>query len=267
MTTIKFIEDSSNHVTYLNRALKNIKSEIIVDFIWPDQSGITIITNKVILSLELQIIKNYIKNANCIKAEGVEVSHLPQLKLYFKIIGILYLIENTNIPIMSVVVEDIIKKNHIFNNIVLVSKPHIIKVFPKLDIAIIWLDIWDVQSRSKTKGLINGYFNVGSYIVTVRDINMNPGVLQCKNCWKWEHVTFLCRIQEAKYIKCNSLHKYEHRQHFTWCCKANHKTNPSRLETKQGELCSHSFKCLNCWGDHQADFNLCLFWKHRFNCE
>jgi len=74
---MKFMEDSSNHFTNLNRALKNIKLEIIVNFIWPNQSSITIITNKVALSLELQTIKNYIKNANCIKAEGVEVSHLP----------------------------------------------------------------------------------------------------------------------------------------------------------------------------------------------
>jgi len=35
----------------------------------------------------------------------------------------------------------IIKSNHIFNNIVVVSKPYIIKVSPKSDIAIIWLDI------------------------------------------------------------------------------------------------------------------------------
>ena len=46
-----------------------------------------------------------------------------------------------SIPITSNVIKDIIKKNHIFNNIVLASKPCIIKVFPKLDIAIVWSDI------------------------------------------------------------------------------------------------------------------------------
>ena len=43
-----FMEDSSNHVTNLNRTLKKIKSDIIVDFIYQEQSGITIVTNKVI---------------------------------------------------------------------------------------------------------------------------------------------------------------------------------------------------------------------------
>jgi len=86
-----------------------------------------------------------------------------------------------NIPLTSNVVEDIIKKNYIFNNNMLVSRPCIIKVFPKSDMVIIWVDIWDVQSGSKVKGLINRCFNVGSYIATVRGTNINPGVLQYMN--------------------------------------------------------------------------------------
>ena len=31
-----FIKDSSSHVTNINRALKNIKSNIMADFIWAD---------------------------------------------------------------------------------------------------------------------------------------------------------------------------------------------------------------------------------------
>jgi len=82
------------------------------------------------------------------------------------------------------IVESIIKSNHIFNNIIIASKSLIIKVSPKSDIAIIWLDIWDVQSSSNAKDLINKYFNIRSYIVTIHGANMNLGVLQCKNCWK-----------------------------------------------------------------------------------
>ena len=33
---MKFMEDSSNYVTNLNKALKNIKLEVMVDFIQPD---------------------------------------------------------------------------------------------------------------------------------------------------------------------------------------------------------------------------------------
>ena len=80
-------------------------------------------------------------------------------------------------------------------------------------------------------------------------------------------MTFLYRIQEAKYIKCNSLHKSKHYRYSAWCCKANPKTNPLRLETKQDELCPHSFKYSNCQDDYQVDSNHYSFWKHRFNCE
>ena len=145
--------------------------------------------------------------------------------MYLKIISIPYFREDTNTPIILDVVKEIIKKNHTFNNIILVSRPCIIKFSPKSDIAIIWIDIWDVQSSNKVKGLINKCFNVRSYIVTIRGINMNPSIPQCKNCWKWNHITFSCRIQEAICIKYNGSHKYKHHQRFAWCCKANSKIN------------------------------------------
>ena len=80
-------------------------------------------------------------------------------------------------------------------------------------------------------------------------------------------MTFSCRIQGSKCVKYNGPHKSKNHCEFGWCCKANDRINPPRLETKKGELCPHSFKCSNCWGDHQADSNQCPFWKHRFNRE
>ena len=87
--------------------------------------------------------------------------------------------ENTNVFITLGVIEGVIKNTHIFNDIVLASYPHIIKTFPKSDMAVIWVDIWDLQSNTKVKGLINKSFN---YITTICGTNMNPGVSQCKNC-------------------------------------------------------------------------------------
>jgi len=66
----------------------------------------------------------------------------------------------------------------------LASKPHDIKALPKSDMVVIWVDIWDAQSNVKAKGLINRYFNIGSYIATICRTNMNLEVPQCKNCWK-----------------------------------------------------------------------------------
>ena len=66
---------------------------------------------------------------------------LPQLKSYLKILGILYLIEDTNVPINSDVVKKIIKSTHIFNDVVLAFKLRVIKASPKSDMAIIWVDI------------------------------------------------------------------------------------------------------------------------------
>jgi len=101
-------------------------------------------TNKVTSLSDFQTVESYIKNINHIKANNVESSQLPQLKSYLKIIGIPYLIENTNTLLSTDVVKNIIKNNHIFNNITITSKPKIIKVLPRSDMAIIWLDIWNL---------------------------------------------------------------------------------------------------------------------------
>jgi len=67
-----FIEKSSSHVTNINSTLKNIKLDIMVDFVWVNPKDI-IVTNKVTSTLDLQTIENYIKNTNCINAERVKV--------------------------------------------------------------------------------------------------------------------------------------------------------------------------------------------------
>ena len=125
------------------------------------------------------------------------------------------------------------------------SKPWVIKVSPKSDIAIVWIDIWDAQSNAKAKGLINRCFNVGRSIAMVRMANVNLDIPQYKNCWKWGHSTFSYRIQGSKCVKCNRPHKSENHCEFSWCCKANNKINSPRLETKKGKLCLHTFKCTN----------------------
>jgi len=49
--------------------------------------------------------------------------------------------ENTNMPINSSIVETILKENHIFNNISFTSKPQVIKMLSKSDMAIVWINI------------------------------------------------------------------------------------------------------------------------------
>ena len=89
------MESLSFHITNLNRALKNIKSDVMADFVHSDQTGITIVMNKIAALLDLQMIEKYIKQANQIDSENLETPQLPQSKSYLKIIGIPYLLENT----------------------------------------------------------------------------------------------------------------------------------------------------------------------------
>ena len=182
--TKNFVKDSSIHIININRSLKNIKLDIMANFICIDNKGIVISTNKVASPLDLQLIKKYVKNAHCIEAEHTESLKLSQSKSYLKIISNPYLFEQFNTCIFLDNIEKILKSNHIFNDIILAFKPRIIKVFPKSDMAIIWIDIWNAQSSTKAKSLINRIFNIGSFIATICGANINPRVPQYKNCWK-----------------------------------------------------------------------------------
>ena len=70
----KFMASFSNHIVNLSRALKNIKLNIMADYVCSEQIGITIvtITIKVVSSLYLQVIENYVKNVENINSEDIE---------------------------------------------------------------------------------------------------------------------------------------------------------------------------------------------------
>jgi len=181
--TISFIKNSALHVAHINRLLRNAKSDIAVDFIRSDPIGSVIITNKVANQSDLQIISQYIKRSEDINELQVEEPCLPQSKSYLKIIGIPFFPNGkTQDRLNASDVENILKQNQIFDNIKLASRPRVIKVSPKSDMSIVWIDTWDHQSGNKAKCLINWCFNISRYIATIRGANMNPGVPQCKNC-------------------------------------------------------------------------------------
>ena len=64
-------------------------------------------------------------------------------------------------------IEGILKEMHLFKDIVLASKSHVIKASLKLDMAVIWVDIWDSQNGSSVKNIINQHFNIGHFVATI----------------------------------------------------------------------------------------------------
>ena len=66
------MESSNKYIANLNRVLKNIKLDIMANFVCIDQAGIMIVINKATTSYDLQTIKKYVKNANQIDLDNVE---------------------------------------------------------------------------------------------------------------------------------------------------------------------------------------------------
>ena len=158
---------ANKHITNINKTLKNVKSKVMVNFIHLENLRITIISNSVTLQSNLQVMERYIKNMENIRSDNIQVPRLPQSKSYLKIIGIPYFVEDTNTSITSDSIKATIKANHIFNDLSLIAKPRVVKVFSRSNMAVIWINIWDTQSSKNDKMLINRCFNVGRYIATI----------------------------------------------------------------------------------------------------
>jgi len=136
---VSFMKNSSTHVANINRSLCNAKTDVLVDYIRSDNAGISVVVNKIAQQSDISIIDNYIKNLNDINSLQVEDARLLMSKSYLKITGIPYYpySDNHQTKLSSDDIQNILKQNHIFDNISLVSKPRVIKVSPKSDIALV----------------------------------------------------------------------------------------------------------------------------------
>ena len=149
------VNSANQQITNINRCLKEIKLDITADFIYKIDDRIVITTNKAIAALDLKIIKKYLKNNNEINSDSIKSLYLLMSKSYLKIIGLPYILEQTNSSVTPNIIKSIIKEIHIFNNIILASKSCIVKASPKSDMAVVWVNIWDLQNRTKAKTIIN----------------------------------------------------------------------------------------------------------------
>ena len=128
--------NSNIYVANINRLLKGIKLEISTNFIYSD-NRVIITTNKVASTSDINIVKKYIKELKDINSNDIMSPRLSQSKLYLRILGIPCFIENTNLFIMSDIIERVIKTTHIFDNTILAFYPRVIKASPKSDIAMV----------------------------------------------------------------------------------------------------------------------------------
>ena len=117
------------HVSNVNKYLKNSKSDTFADFIQFDVNRIIITTNKPTSNLNLSTIEKYLKNIQNVNLDFIESPYLPKSKLYMKIVGLSYL---NKLEVMTPdIIEGILKDSHLFKDIILTLKPHIIKISPK----------------------------------------------------------------------------------------------------------------------------------------
>ena len=72
--------------------------------------------NKVASILDFNTIENYIKNIDIVNLNNIMSPKLSQSKLYLKILNILYLIKNKNVPITTNITKRILQSTYIFND-------------------------------------------------------------------------------------------------------------------------------------------------------
>jgi len=132
---------ANTHIANINGHLKKAKLVTIAKFIQVKNKDIIIKTNKTSFVSDMSIIKKYLKENNNINSNHIDSSCLSKSKSYLKISGLPYILEKTNLLIISNLIKEVIKETHIFNDVILASKPYIIKASSKYDMAIVWINI------------------------------------------------------------------------------------------------------------------------------
>ena len=127
------------HIANINECLKNSNSDIIADFICLSNNRIIITMNCSANITELSRIENFLKKIDNINPVSIEVPRLPKSKSYMKIVRLPY---NSKLEVVTPdFIEGILKEIHLFKDVTLASKPHVIKVSPKSNKAVVWMDI------------------------------------------------------------------------------------------------------------------------------
>jgi len=78
-----FMKSLSLHVANINRLLHNTKSDVLVNYICSDNTGIMVITNKVAQQSDMSIIDQYVKNSNDINSPSGGTAS-SQIKIVLK---------------------------------------------------------------------------------------------------------------------------------------------------------------------------------------
>ena len=139
LNTELIVKSAHIHVTNLNECLKNSKTDIIADFIHMSKNGIIITTNHPASPSELSRIKDFLKKINNINLDSIESPCLPKSKSFMKIVGLPY---NSKREVLTPdFIKGILKEIHLFKDVMLASKPHVIKASPKSNMAVVWVDI------------------------------------------------------------------------------------------------------------------------------
>lgn len=115
--TERIMAQSNLYIVNINKLLKEVKSKILADYFYSNNNFFVIITDKTAILFDLSILEKYMKELNDVNSDNIISPKLLQSKLYLKILGILYFLDNTNLSIMSDIIERVIKSIYIFNDI------------------------------------------------------------------------------------------------------------------------------------------------------
>ena len=115
------VQSAHQHIANINNCLRNIKSNVIADFLQVSNDGVNITMSKPASSSDLTTIEKHIKSINNITSDLIESPRLPKSKSYLKIIGLPHSIDNNIIT--PNFIKGILKKTHLFKDVLLASKP------------------------------------------------------------------------------------------------------------------------------------------------
>jgi len=191
---------------------------------------------------------------------------LPTYMSFMKIVDVLYYSNLVNKVKTTVAeVKAAIAASPLAKNFKYAAEPRTVCNSDVSTTAKVYINIWDSQAGTRTRGIIDKPLLFGTGSCYVCAATANAGAPLCQQCWRWGHTIRGCKAPQLRCSHCASPHESESQCHVCGLCKGNLKAKPPIQPTAADQPCPHPARCSNCRERHSATDCKCLFWCHRYN--
>jgi hypothetical protein len=173
------------------------------------------------------------------------VADPPMSKSYLKLIGIPHFWNTLQELTLPSDIMDALDKSPLTAHINLAAPPRLVKESEGSTVVTTYFNIWDTSTSARARCLHGKRVIALGHECFIRGTTPQVGVPIYQKCWKWGHLTHVCR-KNHHCARCRQPHRTDEHCLRASCCQGQPKNDPPIPPTPATMPCPHKHRCLAC---------------------